>query len=50
MLIILSVSGDPHLQVRAARFTTGCVLLVGQEPAPSKSVLLSSSRAVRKDM
>ena len=44
------VSRDPHLQVRAARFTTGYVLLVGQEPAPSKCVLLSTSRAVRKDM
>ena len=28
----------------------GCVRLVGQEPAPSKCVLLSTSREVRKDM
>ena len=36
--------------VRAARFTTGYVRLVGQEPAPSKCVLSSTSRAVRKDI
>ena len=30
--------------------TTGSVRLVGQEPAPSKCVLLSISRVVRKDM
>ena len=34
----------------AARFTTQYVRLVGQEPAPSKCVLLSASREVRKDM
>ena len=34
----------------AARFTTGYVGLVGQEPAPSKCVLLSASRVVRRDM
>ena len=34
----------------AARFTTGYVRLVGQEPAPSKCVLMSTSRAVRGDM
>ena len=44
------VSRDPHLQLRAALFTTGCVRLVGQEPAPGKCVLLSTSRAARKDM
>ena len=44
------VSGDPALLLRAARFTTGYVRLVGQEPAPSKCLLLSTSRAVRKDM
>ena len=44
------VSGDPNLLLRAARFTTGYVRLVGQEPAPSKCVLLSTSRAVLKDM
>ena len=36
--------------MRAAQFTTGYVRLVGQEPAPSKCVLLSTSRAVRKEM
>ena len=30
--------------------TTGYVRLVGQEPAPSKCVLLSTSRVVRRDM
>ena len=44
------VSGDPGLLLNAARFTTGYVRLVGQEPAPSKCVLLSTSREVRKDM
>ena len=44
------VSGDPALLLRAARFTTGYVRLVGQELALSKCVLLSTSRAVRKDM
>ena len=44
------VSGDPDLLLRAARFTTGYVRLVGQEPAPSKCVLLSTSREVRKGM
>ena len=33
------VSRDPALLLRAARFTTGYVRLVGQEPAPSKCVL-----------
>ena len=44
------VSGDRGLLLRAAQFTTGYVRLVGQEPAPSKCVLLSTSRKVRKDM
>ena len=44
------VSGDPDLLFSDARFTTGYVRLVGQEPAPSKCVLLSTSREVRKDM
>ena len=44
------LSGSPDLLLHAARFTTGYVRLVGQEPAPSKCVLLSTSRAVRKDM
>ena len=44
------VSRDPVLLLSAARFTTRYVRLVGQEPAPSKCVLLSTSREVRKDM
>ena len=44
------VSPDPDLLSSAAKFTTGYVRLVGQEPAPSKCVLLSTSRDVRKDM
>ena len=43
------VSRDPDLLL-SARFTTKYVRLVGQEPAPSKCVLLSTSREVRKDM
>ena len=41
---------NPELLVRAARFTTEYVRLVGQEPAPSKCILLSTSREVRRDM
>ena len=44
------VSRDPDLLLSAARFTTGYIRLVGQEPAPSNCVLLSTSRVVRKDM
>ena len=44
------VSRDPGLLFRAAKFTTGYVRLVGQEPAPCKCVLLSTSRAVRGEM
>ena len=44
------VSRDPVLLLNAARFTTGYVRLVGQEPAPRKNVLLSTSREIRKDM
>ena len=44
------LSGNPDLLMHAARFTTEYVRLVGQEPAPSKCVLLSTSRKVRKDM
>ena len=44
------VSRDPGLLLHAARFTTGYVRLDGQELAPSKCVLLSTSREVRKDM
>ena len=43
-------SRDPGSLLHAARFTTGYVRLVGQEPAPSKCVLLSTSGEVRKDM
>ena len=41
---------NPGVLLRAARFTVGYVRLVGQEPAPSKCVLMSTSRAVRSDM
>ena len=44
------VSCSPGQLLRAARFTTAYVRLVGQEPAPSKCVFLSTSAAVRKDM
>ena len=35
---------------RAARFTSGYVRLVGQQPASSKCVLTSTSKVARKDM
>ena len=44
------LSGNPDLLMHAARFTTDYVRLVGQEPAPSKCVLLSTSREVRHSM
>ena len=44
------VSRDPGFLLRAARFTTGYVRLVGQEPAPRKCVFLSTSRIVRREM
>ena len=44
------LSQNPKLLLHAARFTTMYVRLVGQEPAPSKCVLFSTSREVRKDM
>ena len=44
------VSCNPGQLLRAARFTTAYVRLVGQELAPSKCVFLSTSAAVRKDM
>ena len=44
------LSRDPELLLHAARFTTRYVRLVGQELAPSKCVLLSTFREVRKDM
>ena len=43
-------SRDPCVLLRAARLTNGYVQLVGQEPAPCKCVLLSTSREVRRDM
>ena len=44
------VSRDPGVLLRAARFSTGYVRLVGQEPAPSKCVFLSTSWLVRREM
>ena len=44
------VPRDPDLLLSVARFTTGYVRLVGQEPASSECVFLSTSRAVSKDM
>ena len=44
------VGSNPGQLLRAARFTTAYVRLVGQEPAPSKCVFLSTFAAVRKDM
>ena len=44
------LSRDPDLLLHAARLTTRYVRLVGQEPAPSKCVILSTSREVRKGM
>ena len=44
------VCGDPGLLLRAARFTAGCVRLVGQEHAPGKGVLLSTPEVVRDHM
>ena len=48
--ILKCVSRDPEVLLSAARFTTGYVRLVGQEPAPSKCVLMSTSRTVRSSM
>ena len=36
--------------LRAARFTTGYVRLVVQEPAPNECVLMSTSWTTRRDM
>ena len=44
------MSRDPGLLLRAAGFAAGYVELVSQEPAPSKCVLLSTSKAVRVEM
>ena len=44
------VSRDPGVLLRAARISAGCVRLVGQEPAPCKCVLMSTTKAVPWDM
>ena len=44
------VSRDPGVLLRAAGFTSGYVRVVGQERAPGKCVLMSTSWEVRKDM
>ena len=44
------VSRDPDLLLSAARFTTGYVRLVGREPAPSKCVLINTSREVKRNV
>ena len=44
------LSRNPDLLLSAARFTTCYVRMVGQEPAPRKCVLLSTSGEVRKDL
>ena len=44
------VSSDLDQLLRASRFTAAYVRLVGQEPAPSKCVLMSTSAAVRRDL
>ena len=52
MLTISSVcvSRDPGLLLRSTGFTAGYVRLVGQEPANSKCVLMSTSRVTRRNM
>ena len=44
------VSSRPEQLLRAAQFTSAYVRLVGQEPASSKCILMSTSAAVRRDM
>ena len=44
------MSRDPGVFLRTARFTAGYVRLVGQEPARSKCVLMSTSKLTRIDM
>ena len=41
------VSSRPEQLLRAAQFTSEYVRLVGQEPAPSKCTLMSTSAGVR---
>ena len=47
---LMCLACDPDEVLHAARFTTGYVRLVGQEPAPCKCVLISTSKMVRNDM
>ena len=47
---LMCVSRDPDVLLRAARFTAVYVRLVGEEPAPSKCVLMSASGVTRMDM
>ena len=44
------VSSQPEQLIRAAQFTSAYVRLVGQEPALSKCIIMSTSAAVRRDM
>ena len=44
------VSTRPEQLLRAAQFTSAYVKLVGQEPAPSKCILMSTSAVVRQEM
>ena len=44
------VSSTPGQLLRAAQFTSAYVRLVGQEPAPTECILMSTSAAFRKDM
>ena len=44
------VSFTPEQLLRAPQFTSAYVRLVGQEPAPSKCTLMSTSVVVRRDM
>ena len=44
------VSSNLGQMVSAARFTSAYVRLVGQEPAPSKCIFMSTSAVVRKDI
>ena len=45
-----SVTQDSEQLLRTARFTTRFIRLVGQQPAPSKCVLLCTSRVTMGDM
>ena len=48
--ILKCVSRIPEALLDAARFTNENVLMVGQENAPAKGVLISTSNATRADM